>query len=614
MQYKDLTLKTFFLTSKSLWKMEDINLKILLTAINAKYIHSNLAVYSLRAYAMAHGFNREELCIAEYTINQYSFDILTDIYKKNPDVICFSCYIWNIALVEELVRELKKVLPSIPIWLGGPEVSYHAKEWLERLPMIKGIMLGEGEETFFQLAQYYKEGQQRELSAITGFIYREGTSFVETGVRKGLNLDEIPFPYENLDEFENKIIYYESSRGCPFSCSYCLSSIDKQVRFRSLERTCSELLLFLEKKVSQVKFIDRTFNCNRTHAMQIWKFIQEHDNGITNFHFEIAADLLQEEEITLFHSMRAGLIQLEIGVQSTNETTLSLIRRKTDLKKLAYWVRKVKEGQNIHQHLDLIAGLPLEDFSSFSHSFNEVYAMKPNQLQLGFLKVLKGASIEKEAEKYGIVAKDSPPYEVLYTNSLSFEEILHLKKVEEQLEIYYNSNQFSYSILFLESFYPTPFALYEELANYYESRLFHQQKHSRISRYYLLLDFLKGCVIPKQSKQQQLIDAFCELLTFDVYLRENIKTRPDFCRDINEDKETIWNFYNSKENIEQFLPDYMNQNVKQIKRLTHMEHFTIHIEETAKSGSVQQENCFYLFDYQNRNFCQEAKVIKWQPI
>ena len=463
-------------------------MKILLIGINAKYIHSNPAIYSLRACA---GEYKSTVEIAEYTINQRPEDIRRDIYLRKPDVIALSCYIWNWATVFALLPDLAKLMPGVPIWLGGPEVSYRAEEVLAEFPQVTGIMSGEGEYTFHKLAECYHnltdnqnsqnveradingiKGIDVELQAIPGIVTRD----FNTGTPQVLELADIPFWYADGDilkeEFRNRIVYYETSRGCPFRCSYCLSSIDKTVRFRPMDMIQKELDFFLEHKVPQVKFIDRTFNCKHSHAMEIWQYIYEHDNGVTNFHFEIAADILNEDEWKLLSKLRPGQVQLEIGVQTTNAQTLEEIRRITNMDKLKENVARLRELHNIHLHLDLIVGLPFEDKASFINSFHEVYAMKPDDLQLGFLKVLSGSYIGEKTLDYGIVYESNPPYEVLSTNWISYEDVIGLKRVEEMLELYHNSGQFVNTIAFLEKRFETPFALYEALADFYEKRGF----------------------------------------------------------------------------------------------------------------------------------------------
>ena len=406
-------------------------MRILLAACNAKYIHSNPAVYDLRAYASRF---KESVLLGEYTINQTKDEVLKDIYRSGAEVVCFSCYIWNISYIKDLIHDLKKILPGTAFWVGGPEVSFDAEKLLKELPQLTGVMVGEGEETFLELAAYYIEGKGT-LEQIRGIAYRNGEEICHNGWREIMDLSKVPFAYEKTEDFTNRIIYYESSRGCPFSCSYCLSSIDKKLRFRDLSLVRKELQFFLDRKVPQVKFVDRTFNCRHDHAMAIWQYIQDHDNGVTNFHFEISADLIREEELELMSHMRPGLIQLEIGVQSTNPETIQAIHRTMNLEKLKKSVARIKSYGNIHQHLDLIAGLPYEDYESFRNSFNDVYGMEPDQLQLGFLKVLKGSSMYQEAEKYQILYKDREPYEVLCTRWISYKDILRLKMVESMVEV-----------------------------------------------------------------------------------------------------------------------------------------------------------------------------------
>ncbi|MGN8887216.1 B12-binding domain-containing radical SAM protein [Blautia sp. HCP28S3_G10] len=506
-------------------------MKILLAACNAKYIHSNLAVYNLKAYASSYG---DHVLLREYTINQPKDEILKDIYSSRADVVCFSCYIWNISFVKELLADLHKILPDTAFWAGGPEVSYDAVKILENVPYMKGIMIGEGEKTFFELTRFYVDGNGQ-LADISGIAFRDGDRIVNNGWRELMNLSEIPFAYKNLKEFENRIIYYESSRGCPFSCSYCLSSVDKKLRFRDLALVKKELQFFLDNKVPQVKFVDRTFNCKHEHAMEIWSYILEHDNGITNFHFEVSADLLREDELALMEKMRPGLIQLEIGVQSVNQDTIRAIHRHMDLDKLRKAVSKVHSFRNIHQHLDLIAGLPWEDYDSFHHSFNEVYKMEPDQLQLGFLKVLKGSLMYQEAPGYDILYKDREPYEVLSTRWLTYEEILKLKMVESMVEVYYNSGQFLHTLKYLIPQFEDPFVFYEKLGEFYEEKGYSEISHSRMRRYEILLEFL-------QEKTDIECEQTSEYMVFDLYLRERLKKRPEFASDQKPFETVVWKY------------------------------------------------------------------------
>ena len=506
-------------------------MKILLAACNAKYIHSNLAVYDLKAYSSDYD---KEVLLREYTINQPKDEILKDIYGSGADVVCFSCYIWNISSVRELIRDLAKILPETAFWAGGPEVSYDAEKFLTEMPEMTGVLVGEGEKTFHDLLEYYIDGKGS-LGEIRGIAYRDGEEIRHNGWRELMNLSEIPFVYQHLEEFENRIIYYESSRGCPFSCSYCLSSIDKKLRFRDLELVKKELQFFLDHKVPQVKFVDRTFNCKHEHAMAIWKYILEHDNGVTNFHFEVSADLLRDEEMDLMAKMRPGLIQLEIGVQSTNPETIRAIHRHMDLDKLKRCVDRVHSFRNIHQHLDLIAGLPYEDYDTFHRSFNDVYQMKPDQLQLGFLKVLKGSLMQGEAEKYGIVHKEKEPYEVLSTNWLPYGDVLKLKAVESMVEVYYNSGQFQHTLEYLVPLAKDAFTFYESLGAFYEKKGYSEISHSRMRRYEILLEYL-------QEETDVSVEKASQKMLYDLYLREKLKKRPSFAPDQKVYETAIWDY------------------------------------------------------------------------
>ena len=507
-------------------------MKILLVACNAKYIHSNLAVYDLQAYASDYA---DHIVLKEYTINQQKDDIMRDIYLEHPDVVCVSCYIWNLSFVKELMADLAKILPDADFWAGGPEVSYDAEKFLTENSEFKGVMVGEGEETFKELAGYYVEKNPQDLKDMTGICYRDGDQIIHNGWRQIMDLSSIPFIYKDLSEFKNRIIYYESSRGCPFSCSYCLSSIDKKLRFRDTETVKKELQFFIDNKVPQVKFVDRTFNCKHDHAMAIWKYINEHDNGVTNFHFEISADLLREEELQEMSTMRPGLIQLEIGVQSTNPDTIKAIHRTMDFEKLKGIVDRIHSFGNIHQHLDLIAGLPYEDYDSFRHSFNDVYALKPQQLQLGFLKVLKGSHMMEMCREYGIVYKTQEPYEVLSTKWLDYDHVLKLKTVENMVEVYYNSGQFQNTLEYLENFFQDAFSIYERLGSFYMEKGYGDVSHTRMRRYEILLEFLED--VPEIS-----MDQVKDQMVYDLYLRENLKSRPGFARDQKPFERQVWDF------------------------------------------------------------------------
>lgn len=570
-------------------------MKILLTAINAKYIHSNLAVYSLQAYAEAQGHKIER---AEYTINNQLDDILEKIYCQKPDVLIFSCYIWNIEYVRELAAEFHKLRPEVPIWVGGPEVSFETERFLKENPAITGIMMGEGERTLTELCTSFE--QESSLEKIDGISYRRGDGTVAVQpLRSLLPMDELPFCYANLQDFEHRIIYYESSRGCPFSCSYCLSSVDKKLRFRSLPLVYRELQFFIDAKVPQVKFVDRTFNCRHEHAMGIWNYIKEHDNGITNFHFEISADLFREDELELISDMRPGLIQLEIGVQSTNGATIREIHRTMRLEDVYRAVNRVKAGKNIHQHLDLIAGLPFEDYERFQQSFDDIYALHPQQLQLGFLKVLKGSFMYQAAPEYGCVCQSREPYEVLYTRWLPYDDVLRLKLVEEMVEVYYNSNQFGKTLRAIEKLFDNPFALYEALGAFYDKKGYMDISHTRIRRYEILQEFLQEYVDEEQ------MDYYRQLMICDLYARENMKIRPAWAKDLKAYKRDIREFYLKEEETHEYLPEYEGYDEKQLARMTHLERMDYDPDTGVR------EPCWILFDYRSRDvLTYDAKMVK----
>ena len=614
-------------------------MKFLLAAINAKYIHSNPGVYSLRAFARTK-IPGADIEIGEYTINHQMDLILQDIYRRKPDFIGFSCYIWNISYIMEIVRDVKKVLPEAEIWLGGPEVSYDAKKVLTREPDVRGIMRGEGELTFTELVRAYLQrektsvpdgytgesfrGQAKEetsgcaentrmpenaegenahsdrldLSQIPGITYRAANGEIEGhGPQRLLSLDEIPFYYDDMAGFENRIVYYESSRGCPFSCSYCLSSIDKTVRFRSLDRVLPDLQFFLDHKVPQVKFVDRTFNCKREHTLGIWRYLVEHDNGVTNFHFEVSADIFDEEELELIGKMRPGLIQLEIGVQSTNPDTIREIHRHMDLVKLKRAVDRVYDYRNTHQHLDLIAGLPYENYESFMRSFDDVYRMRPDQLQMGFLKVLKGSYMEEQVAAYDLKYRGIPPYEVLSTKWLPYSDVIRLKGVEDMVEVYYNSGQFPATMKLLEKRFQRPSEIFVDLAEYYEKNGLTGISHSRLARYEILYRFLEedmreeerdhvtAAKVP-ETGQPSLAD-FRDSLMYDLYVRENIKSRPSFASDQSPYKKEVREFFMTEEENPKWLTDYAGFDSRQMAKMAHLEHM--------------EDGTFVLFDYKKRD-------------
>ena len=579
-------------------------MKFLLAAINAKYIHSNPAVYSLRAFAKAQR-PKADIEIGEYTINNQMDQILEDIYRRKPDFVGFSCYIWNISYVLEIARDLHKVLPKCEIWLGGPEVSYNAAEVLAREPEIRGIMRGEGELTFTELVSAYMSADYTRINTIQGITCRGLSGEIyENGPQRLLSMDEIPFYYADMESFENRIVYYESSRGCPFSCSYCLSSIDKSVRFRSLDLVKKELDFFLEHKVPQVKFVDRTFNCKREHTLGIWKHILEHDNGITNFHFEVSADIFDEEELEMISKMRPGLIQLEIGVQSTNPDTITEIRRRMNLTKLKKHVARVQGYRNTHQHLDLIAGLPYENMESFLMSFDDVYEMEPDQLQLGFLKVLKGSFMAEQVQAYDLKYRAVPPYEVLSTKWLSYGDVIRLKGMEDMVEVHYNSGQFSNTLKLLEKEFSHPSSMFLALADYYEEHGLFGLSHSRIARYEIMYNFLKARFSAEEddletAEDMDKLSRFRDVLMYDLYLRENVKSRPSFAGDPSTAKRQVREFFEAEEAEPKWLLGYDGYDSRQMSKMAHLEHL--------------EDGSYVLFDYKNRDpLSKNAKAIRFK--
>ncbi|MBQ9156288.1 MAG: B12-binding domain-containing radical SAM protein [Eubacterium sp.] len=619
-------------------------MRYILSGINAKYIHSNLAIFCLKSYAEAYGLPEAEYVIKEYTINNYVEDILTDLYEARGDVLIFSCYIWNISYVRELAGEMKKIRPDMPVWVGGPEVSYDAEEFLKTNPAVDLVMQGEGEEQFTELVRLW-EDYNTKIAALSdrmeetsrsepstallnrlskaplprGVALRTSDGIINTGFADLVDMDRIPFVYEDFRLFEHKIIYYESSRGCPFRCSYCLSSVDKTVRFRSLDLVLPELQRFLDARVAQVKFVDRTFNCRVSHAMTIWQYIHEHDNGVTNFHFEISSDLLTEEAMTLFEKMRPGLIQLEIGVQSTNEPTIDAINRHMDLSRLFANVDRVHALGNIHQHLDLIAGLPYESYDQFKRSFNDIYLHEPDQLQLGFLKVLKGTQMEMDQDKHGIAYRSLPPYEVLKTAWMDYDELIRLKGVEEMVETYYNSMQYTWTLKYVVPFFESPFDFYESFSIWYRGHGYHKMNHSRMARYELLRDYLRetdkynngvqltveaGRIIQSFYGESAIIsqDLLDEMLLLDMYLREGVKSRPSWAPDQTPYKNTFKQMY--REQGEELFPALWSQGRYESKKAanhSHMEWFSFDVGLWIKENKIVRRSCLCLFDYSDRN-------------
>lgn len=463
-------------------------MKYLLTTLNSKFIHSNLAIRYLKKMA-------EDLVnieVEEYTINQSTKYIAADIYKKGVDILAFSTYIWNIEETLEICEILKEVKPEIKIILGGPEVSFEGERLLEEKQFIDYIIEGEGEETFRDFVFYLKG--EKHLESIDGLIYRDGDKVIKNSSRELIkDLNNLPTPYEGVDSsLENKIIYYESSRGCPFNCKFCLSSTIKGVRFLSIERVKGDLDNLIDSRVRQVKFVDRTFNANKKYSREILQHIIDRDPENINFHFEVTAHLIDDEFLDFIKDVKPGLFQFEIGVQSTNEKTIGAIGRTTDFNRLREVVGRIKSFNNIHQHLDLIIGLPYEDYKSFRKSFNDVYEIGVEKIQLGFLKLLKGSEIRLNQEEHGYKYLDRPPYEVLENKYLSYREILKLKSIEEMVEKYYDEGYFKNTVEYIiKNHYESPFDFYEDLSIYWDNRGLDKVSHSRNRLYEILVDFIE---------------------------------------------------------------------------------------------------------------------------
>lgn len=492
--------------------------KVVLAALNAKYIHSNLALRYLSRFQ--ENEKKHRIVTREFTINQREDLILEELFRLQPDVILFSAYIWNIEKLRQLCPVLKKILPQCIIGFGGPEVSYESEAFLQENPAVDLVMRGEGELVFTKLLEHWDYGMPTSLEEIGSLTFRQGDQIYSTLPEPPLDLALLPFPYEtDFSDVANQIIYYESSRGCPYRCGYCLSSVEQGVRFVPLEKVLPDLQKFLDANVRQVKFIDRTFNCKKSHAMAIWKYLHEHDNGVTNFHFEMTADLIDAEMIAFLKQVRKGLFQFEIGVQSTNPHTIAAIDRNVDFEKLSGIVKQIKAGGNIHQHLDLIAGLPYEDYVSFGHSFNDVYALAPEQLQLGFLKVLKGSMLHRRQKEFSIVYHDRAPYEVLTTHALPYADTLRLKYIEEMVETYYNSGRFLHTLSYLVPLYESPFSFFEALADFWLAQGCQYLGVSKSGLWDVLWQFV-------QEKEAVDKTAFQWALKFDIACHEKPKKLP----------------------------------------------------------------------------------------
>lgn len=541
-------------------------MKVLLTAINSKFIHSNLAVRYLKAFTKDLEYDCK---IREFSINDREEHVLKEIIEEEADVVAISTYIWNVEMATRLANLIKRVNPKIEILYGGPEVSYDSRVFLKH-NVGDYVIEGEGEKTYREFIQYKLGG--KDIEDIKGLHYKKDEEVFSNGSRPLMTFDEVVFPYEDDEDLNNKIVYYEGSRGCPFNCKYCLSSTSHGVRFHSIDRVIKELQYFIDKKVKLVKFVDRTFNCNHKYSMAIWNFLIKSDTK-TQFHFEISADILKQEELDLLRNAPEGRFQFEVGVQTTNDDVLRNINRFVNFSDIKEKVVELLSIRNIKQHLDLIAGLPGEDLESFIKSFNDVHSIRPEEIQLGFLKLLKGSSMREEGDKYGMVYSPYPPYEILKTDNVSYREILILKKVEAVVDKYYNSQKFNNILNYFYPKFDTPFKFFYELGEFFENKGYFNRNIGNSEYYKVFLDF-DNEILNSSS------DSLKDIVRYD-YLSSNKKRGiPEFLkikidREVEED---IKNLYRDRYSFREYS----------------VEKFFIDMEEYKKSGSINNQDTYYL--------------------
>ncbi len=578
-------------------------MKILLTTLNSKFIHTNLAIRYLKEFVK----DLVDVDIREYTINNDLDYILKDIYRNDYDAVFFSTYIWNVYDTAKICENLKKVKPNIIIGLGGPEVSYDSKDAMEKYEFVDYILCGEGELVFRDLTEHLLG--KRKIEDVEGIVYRYNNNVIVNKEKELLqNLDEIPSPYENLDptEYENRIVYYETSRGCPFNCQYCLSSTLKGLRYFSIDRVKRDLKKLIDARVSQIKFIDRTFNANKKFAQEIMKFLMDNDNGYTTYHFEVTAHLLDDDTLEFLKDCKEGLFQFEIGVQSTNQKTLDAVGRRDDFKKLSYVVQKVASYRNIHQHLDLIAGLPYEDYNSFENSFNDVFNLGIEHLQLGFLKMIKGTGVRNTANEHGYKYKDYAPYEVLYNDYITYDQILKLKDIEEILERYYNSKNFVLSMRYIiKNFYKqSPFKFFEDFATYFDNNGYFDMAQGKNQLYKILLDFYYETI----NLNNEL---FNDILKYDYVSLGKTSNLPNFFNKIEmEDfKNRCHIFLQSEENTKVYLPSFENIPAKFMIKHVHFEPFKYNVLELKQdiNKNLEPNENVILFVYDDKKIFEKSK-------
>lgn len=580
-------------------------MKILLTTLNSKFIHTNLAIRYLNQ--MVKDIEDIDVDIREYTINNELDFILKDIYVNNYDVILFSTYIWNVNDIVKICNNLKKVNKNVKIALGGPEVTYDSEESMKKYDFVDYILYGEGELVFRDFVKSLKG--DIDIKDVNGIVYRNNGDIVKNKPMKDIeNLDIIPSPYVDLNkaEYENRIVYYETSRGCPFNCQYCLSSTLQGLRYFSIDRVKSDLKALIDARVSQIKFIDRTFNANKKFAMEIMQFLMENDNDYTTYHFEVTAHLLTEDMLEFLKGCKEGLFQFEIGVQTTNEKVLEAVGRRDDFSKLSYVVQKIASYRNIHQHLDLIAGLPYEDYNSFENSFNDVFNLGIEHLQLGFLKMIKGTGIRNNADEHEFRYKDYPPYEVLYNKYITYNEILKLKDIEEILERYFNSKNFVLSMRYIiHNYYKeSPFKFFEDFATYFDKNGYFNMSQGKNQLYKILLDFYT-------EKINKNIELFTEIIKYDYISLGKTSNVPGFMSkiEVEDFKNRCHLFLQNEENILKYIPRFENTPAKQIIKHVHFEPFKydiLKLKENIKADLDKKES-IVLFVYDDKKVFEKSK-------
>lgn len=580
-------------------------MKILLTTLNSKFIHTNLAIRYLNQ--MVKDIEDIDVDIREYTINNELDFILKDIYANNYDVILFSTYIWNVNDIVKICNNLKKVNKNVKIALGGPEVTYDSEESMKKYDFVDYILYGEGELVFRDFVKSLKG--DIDIKDVNGIVYRNNGDIVKNKPMKDIeNLDIIPSPYVGLNkaEYENRIVYYETSRGCPFNCQYCLSSTLQGLRYFSIDRVKSDLKALIDARVSQIKFIDRTFNANKKFAMEIMQFLMENDNDYTTYHFEVTAHLLTEDMLEFLKECKEGLFQFEIGVQTTNEKVLEAVGRRDDFSKLSYVVQKIASYRNIHQHLDLIAGLPYEDYNSFENSFNDVFNLGIEHLQLGFLKMIKGTGIRNNADEHEFRYKDYPPYEVLYNKYITYNEILKLKDIEEILERYFNSKNFVLSMRYIiHNYYKeSPFKFFEDFATYFDKNGYFNMSQGKNQLYKILLDFYT-------EKINKNIELFTEIIKYDYISLGKTSNVPGFMSkiEVEDFKNRCHLFLQNEENILKYIPRFENTPAKQIIKHVHFEPFKydiLKLKENIKADLDKKES-IVLFVYDDKKVFEKSK-------